>query len=100
MPFPFLEDFRWHDLRHTWASWHVQAGTSLSKLQEMGGWDSIEMVRRYAHLAPEHLAVEVANIEDLLQGMNGTNMAQATPWIISKIISACFIWCRQEESNP
>jgi len=32
-----IADFRWHDLRHTWASWHVQAGTPLFALQEMGG---------------------------------------------------------------
>ena len=32
-----LEDFRWHDLRHTWASWHAQAGTPINVLQEMGG---------------------------------------------------------------
>lgn len=50
-----IKDFRWHDLRHTWASWLVQNGVSLSVLQEMGGWESIEMVQRYAHLAPEHL---------------------------------------------
>ena len=50
-----IKDFRWHDLRHTWASWLVQSGVSLSVLQEMGGWESIEMVQRYAHLAPEHL---------------------------------------------
>jgi len=41
-----VERFRWHDLRHTWASWHVQAGTPLFALQEMGGWSSAEMVRR------------------------------------------------------
>lgn len=51
-----IEDFRWHDLRHTWASWHVQNGTPLYALQELGGWESPEMVRKYAHLACEHLA--------------------------------------------
>ena len=51
-----IHDFRWHDLRHTWASWHVQNGTPLFALQELGGWESPEMVRRYAHLAAEHLA--------------------------------------------
>jgi integrase len=51
-----IQDFRWHDLRHTWASWHVQNGTPLYALQEMGGWASTEMVRRYAHLAADHLA--------------------------------------------
>lgn len=48
--------FRFHDLRHTWASWHAMAGTPLSVLQELGGWHSHEMVQRYAHLSPEHLA--------------------------------------------
>ena len=51
-----INDFRWHDLRHTWASWHVQGGTPLFALQELGGWESAEMVRRYAHLAADHLA--------------------------------------------
>lgn len=51
-----IGDFRWHDLRHTFASWHVQLGTPLNVLQELGGWESSEMVRRYAHLGPHHLA--------------------------------------------
>ena len=51
-----IEDFRWHDLRHTWASWHVQAGTPVNVLQELGGWSDIRMVQKYAHLGVEHLA--------------------------------------------
>lgn len=58
-----IEHFRFHDLRHTWASWHVQSGTSLQQLMELGGWKSYEMVLRYAHLAPEHLADAAARIE-------------------------------------
>ena len=50
------EGFRWHDLRHTWASWHAQDGTPLHVLQELGGWASAEMVQRYAHLSTQHLA--------------------------------------------
>ncbi len=50
-----ITDFRWHDLRHTWASWHVQNGTPLHVLQELGGWSSLKMVQRYAHLSWEHL---------------------------------------------
>jgi integrase len=50
-----IENFRWHDLRHTWASWHVQSGTSLQELQQLGGWSSFEMVLRYAHLSSDHL---------------------------------------------
>lgn len=51
-----LQGFRFHDLRHTWASWHVQAGTPLFVLKELGGWETLEMVKKYAHLGAEHLA--------------------------------------------
>jgi integrase len=58
-----IQEFRWHDLRHTWASWHVQAGTPLNVLQELGGWSSYAMVLRYAHLGAEHLAKAASAIE-------------------------------------
>ncbi len=50
-----ISDFRWHDLRHTWASWHVQRGTPLQVLKELGGWETLEMVQRYAHLSADHM---------------------------------------------
>ncbi|CAH5607543.1 Tyrosine recombinase XerD [Enterobacter cloacae] len=67
-----IEDFRFHDLRHTWASWLIQSGVPLSVLQEMGGWESIEMVRRYAHLAPKHLSEHARKI-DAIFGNHDTN---------------------------
>jgi integrase len=45
-----IEDLRFHDLRHTWASYFMMNGGNLYDLMEMGGWKSIDMVRRYAHL--------------------------------------------------
>ena len=61
-----IQNFRWHDLRHTWASWHVQSGTSLQELQELGGWASFEMVLRYAHLAGDHLQGAAKRIQGTL----------------------------------
>ena len=62
-----ITEFRFHDLRHTWASWHVTNGTSLQELMELGGWKSYEMVLRYAHLAPDHLSHAAARIERTLE---------------------------------
>ena len=70
-----IENFRFHDLRHTWASWLVQSGVPLSILQEMGGWESIEMVRRYAHLAPNHLTEHAKQI-DVIFADDVPNMSQ------------------------
>jgi integrase len=50
-----IKDFRWHDLRHTWASWLRQNDVPTWVLQELGGWKSETMVRRYAHMSVKHL---------------------------------------------
>ena len=57
-----IDNFRWHDLRSTWASWHVMAGTPLPVLQRLGPWKSYEMVLCYAHLAPDHVASYADNV--------------------------------------
>ncbi len=59
--------FRWHDAtRHTWASWLAQSGIEQYKLQEMGGWKSVAMVRRYAHLKTKHLLDSSRTIDNVL----------------------------------
>jgi integrase len=63
-----VSNFRWHDLRHTFASRSIAAGVSIAALQELLGHKTIQMTMRYAHLAPSHLqdAVEKMNEEALV----------------------------------
>jgi len=57
-----VEPLRWHDLRHTFASWAIQNGVTMHELMQLGGWSSYAMVQRYAHLAPDHLAAAAEKV--------------------------------------
>ncbi len=57
-----ISDFRWHDLRHCFASWHVQSGTDLYRLSRILGHSTLQMTTRYAHLATEHLHEAVRGV--------------------------------------
>lgn len=61
-----IADFRWHDLRHTFATWHREAGTPTHELQRLGGWKTLEMVERYAHVAPEGLQIAASRLDNVL----------------------------------
>jgi integrase len=58
-----LDDFRFHDLRHTFASWAIQGGASLQEVKDLLGHASLAMTLRYGHLAPEHLRTAVARLD-------------------------------------
>ncbi|MET0515999.1 MAG: tyrosine-type recombinase/integrase [Nitrospiraceae bacterium] len=59
-----VEDFRFHDLRHTFASALVQRGVDLYRVQRLLGHRDGRMTQRYAHLAPENLREAVQVFKD------------------------------------
>ena len=81
-------DLRWHDLRHTWASWHVQNGTPLFALQELGGWESAEMVREVPARAIDPLSTSSAASSSLTVSV----LPSASPALSSLSSEGCQAW--------
>jgi len=68
-----IPDFRFHDLRHTFASRLAMAGVDLYTVQRAGGWKTQVMVQRYAHLNPAHIRAAVERLtQPNPQGATGT----------------------------
>jgi len=68
--------FRFHDLRHTFATRLIQAGVDIYTVQKLGRWKTISMVLRYAHHQPESLGGG-AEVLDRLRRENSTKLAQS-----------------------
>jgi integrase len=67
-----IANFRWHDLRHTWATMLIEQGVGLDEVQQLGGWKRREMVLRYAHFRTEYLRKSASAIDKGLGGLGVT----------------------------
>ena len=70
-----IDDFHWHDLRHTFASRLVMAGVDLGTVAQLLGHKPLQMVMRYAHLSQSH---ELAAVERLCNTGEGNEKRSDT----------------------
>jgi integrase len=63
-----IKDFRFHDLRHSAASYLAMNGASLAEIAEVLGHRTLQMVQRYAHLSEAHTAGVVARMNEKIFG--------------------------------
>lgn len=63
-----IKDFRWHDLRHSAASYLAMSGASLAEIAEVLGHKTLAMVKRYSHLSDAHVARVVAKMNSRVFG--------------------------------
>ena len=89
-----IEDFRFHDLRHTFASQLILKGGTLKDVQELMGHKSMTMTLRYAHLTQEHKRNAVNLLNDLpapKQSEKSTFHKRKTESKCPRL-SDCFYW--------
>ena len=66
-----INDFRPHDCRHTWATWLYSETRDLRLLMDLGGWKTIALVERYAHVDPDHLRPAIDALPDGAKSVHG-----------------------------
>ena len=69
-----IENYRFHDNRHTWVTNHAVQGTATRQLTELGGWPSEKMVRKYAHMNVEHLKQYAENAAQFDTNLTPSNI--------------------------
>lgn len=73
-----IDDFTFHDLRHSFASHYVMRDGKLPALQQILGHATLAMTMRYSHLSPSHLRDEMSKTERASRDVNSIPLVRAT----------------------
>ncbi len=66
-----ITDFRFHDLRHTAASYLAMSGATLAEIAEILGHKTLAMVKRYSHFSTDHVSGVISKLDDRMFGGEG-----------------------------
>lgn len=72
-----IDDFRVHDCRHTWATWHYAANRDMGALMRLGGWKSEKMVLRYTHVNVGELSHTIDRLPGGILGESNERKAES-----------------------
>lgn len=90
-----IKDFRFHDLRHTAASYLAMSGVDLNTIRDILGHKSLDMVLRYAHLSPHHQANAVGILDGQMDTIwtpsPGGKVSEKESVYVSRLESGCYI---------
>ena len=104
-----ISDFRFHDLRHTFASHLVMNGVNIRTVQQLLGHKDIKMTMRYSHLSRDFVQEAVSHLDGIWGKFRkiGTNLAQkefdkkdASANLLSFNGARSSAWIEQRTSNP
>jgi integrase len=83
-----IEDFRFHDLRHTAASWLRMSGADIHTVAQLLGPKDLRMAARYQHLSPTFLAEAVNRLDTVFEDLRYPGVTAPKAWIEASAATA------------